>query len=242
MIARSIAKKVRISEISLGEWVKKEGMEPSFVRTKEGEEISRARILATIVSKFVADDGNYAAVTLDDGSDTIRAKTFKTAKLLGKTEIGQVYDVIGKIREYNGEVYLIPEIMKSVGDPNFEVLRRLELIYRDIGMKKAKDLVAKNKAKYMNPEELKRDLANNHGLRREWMEIFLGAEPTEGEKEMGSLKNEIMELIESDQEGVSFSYIIDKVKAKQADIEAVIDEFLADGICYEPVPGKIKKI
>ena len=144
-IQRLTAKKVRISDIMSGRWVKREGMEPSFVVTDQGEKVSRARILGTIVQTFMAEDGNFGSVTLDDGFDTIRAKTFKTVKPLDEFNVGDNVDLIGKVREYNGELYVIPEVVTRLQDPNFELLRRLELI------KKAREL--KGKPPEASPEE-----------------------------------------------------------------------------------------
>ena len=36
--------------------------------------------------------------------------------------------------------------------------------------------------------------------------------------------------------------ILEKVKGGEARIESVINEILSEGICYEPTPGKIKRI
>ena len=126
-IQRMTAKKVRIYDIINGKWVKKEGMEPSYVETNYGDQLSRVRIMGTIVSKFIAEDGNFASITVDDATDTIRAKTFKTIKPVDTVEIGDIVDVIGKVREYNEEIYLIPEIILKMTDPNMELLRKLEV-------------------------------------------------------------------------------------------------------------------
>ena len=53
-IKRQTAIKVRIADLIAGEWVKKEGMEPSFVRTAGGSEVSRARVMATVVGQFIS--------------------------------------------------------------------------------------------------------------------------------------------------------------------------------------------
>ena len=126
-LERLTAKKVRIADITNGEWVKKEGMEPSFILTNYKERISRARVLGTVVAKFMREDGNFGSITIDDGSDTIRAKTFKTVKPVEGIEIGNVIDIVGKIREYNGEVYVMPEVLLRVENPNLELLRALEI-------------------------------------------------------------------------------------------------------------------
>lgn len=239
MIERQTAKKAKIWDIVNGTFEKKEGMEPSFVKTQQGEEISRARILGTVVSKFVAEDGNYASVTIDDGSDTIRLKVFKTTKPLDSLEAGDIVDVVGKIREYEGEIYVIPEVVRKA-NPNFELLRRLELVHKATGIKKAKELIEKNKDK--NPEELKKELMDK-GLKREWIELHLEkGEGKEEGKEKKVLKNEILKIIEDSKDGIVYSELMKKVEAEETEIESAIDGLLNDGICYEPSPGKIRKI
>ena len=238
MIERQTAKKVRIWDVMNGSFVKREGFDPSFVRTQQGEEVSRARILGTVVSKFIAEDGNYASVTVDDGTDTIRLKVFKTTKPLDSLEIGDIVDIIGKVREYEGETYVIPEIVRKT-KPNFELLRRLELIYKERGIGKAKRLAEKKRGK--KPEELKKELMEK-GLKTEWIEIALGKEGEEEGKEKKVLKNDILKIIEDSKDGIVYSELMKKAKAEETEIESAIDELLNDGICYEPSPGKIRKI
>jgi RPA family protein len=216
-IQRMTARKVRISDVVNGKWVKREGMEPSFVVTDSGEKVSRARIMGTVVANFMAEDGNFGSVTLDDGTDTIRAKTFKTLKPLDSLKIGDMVEMIGKVREYNGEVYIIPEVVTGLQDPNMELLRRLELI------KKAQEL--KGRPPEAPPEE-----AGPSGKEEQKKE-----DDTE-------LRKEILAVIESEPEGVEYRVILEGVKAPENRIESVLNEILAEGICYEPTPGKVKKI
>jgi len=220
---------------------KKGGFEPSFVKTPSGEEIARARILATIVAKFVAEDGNYAAVTLDDGSDTMRAKTFKTVKPLDTVEIGDIVDVIGKLREYNGEKYLMPEVVSKVTDPNVEVMRRLEMVYKQTAARRAKEFLEKNKSR--NPDELRQELSEKFGVEKPIIDSMLGEGGKKaGGSEKGSLKKQLLDVINASKDGIVYSQLMKSVKAKGADIESAVDELLNDGMCYEPSPGRIRKI
>ncbi|MEM7815885.1 MAG: OB-fold nucleic acid binding domain-containing protein [Candidatus Aenigmatarchaeota archaeon] len=207
MPERMTARKVRIAEITNGRWVKNEGLEPSFVVTPSGEQVSRARIMGTVVSKFVSEDENFASITVDDSTDTIRVKTFKTVKPLDVVQTGDIVDVIGKVREYNAEVYIMPEIVRKIEDPNLELLRRLELIA------KARKLMQSPIPQFISAKE---DRAN--------------------------LKKKVLEVIESDKSGVSYSKILEMVNAPETQVESVVNELLDEGICYEPTPGKIRKI
>ncbi len=124
--------KVRMSDIVNGEFVKQD--EQSFVRTKSGKELSRVRILGYVVEKFVSNDGNYAVLTLDDSTETLRAKFFQQyVSSIKDVNVGDLIDIYGFLREYEGEVYLAPLITKKTIDPNYEVLRKLELGAQELG-------------------------------------------------------------------------------------------------------------
>jgi RPA family protein len=208
-IERMTARKIRIADLTNGRWVKNEGLEPSYIVTQAGMQVSRARILGTVVSKFVSEDENFASITIDDSTDTIRAKTFKTVKPLDVVQIGDVVDLIGKIREYNAEIYVMPEIVRKITDPNMEVLRKLELIATAKKLQQGESQPAQ----------------------------FVSAK-----EDRASLKKKVTEVIESEKAGMAYSKILEMVKAPETQIEAVVNELLEEGICYEPTPGKIKKI
>ena len=205
MIERQTAKKVRISSLMGGTWVKKEGMEPSFITTEYGEQVSRARVMGTIVGKFVAEDEAFASITLDDGTDTMRAKTFKQVQPLDTVNQGELVDVIGKVREWNGEVYMIPEVVLKVDDPNIELLRRLEI---------AEKLQA------------------------------MGAHPAAAPAAAApdGLREDVLKLISTEPEGISYDALLKKIEKPEPAVEKVINNLLGEGVCYEPTPGKIKKI
>ena len=118
--------KVRISDIVNGEFVKQD--EQSFVRAKDSRELGRVRILGTVVEKFLAKDNNYAAFTLDDSTETIRTKFFQQyVHQIKDINSGDLLEIFGFVREYEGEVYISPLISRKISDLNYEVLRKLEL-------------------------------------------------------------------------------------------------------------------
>ena len=203
------AKKVMVCDLMNGQWNRREGFEPSFVVSPSGERISRARILGTVVAKFLADDGNFASITLDDSTDTIRAKTFKTVKPLDVVEVGDIVDAIGKVKEYNAEIYIVPEVARKVDDPNTELLRRLEIAAR---------------------------------LRVRGAEPTAGDQP-EGQKgDVSEVRKELLKIMDSQREGISYSELVEKSGRPEQIVEAAVNELLAEGVCYEPSPGKIRKI
>jgi len=196
-------------------------MEPSYVVTGYGDQLSRVRVMGTIVSKFVAEDGNFASITVDDATDTIRAKVFKTVKPIDTAEIGDIVDVTGKVREYNDEIYMIPEIVLKITDPNLELLRKLEV---------------KAELKRFGSGESKPEATQAQTSDQE--------KETEAEKvsDKEDLRKQVLDKIEASTEGIGYSEIMSSMSEPEEQVESVINVLLAEGICYEPTPGKIRKI
>jgi RPA family protein len=132
MQERQVARKLYIKTINSGKFVQidrkleEDRFIPNYIEIN-GEKISRVRVLATVIDKFVSESGDYAALTLDDTTDTIRCKIFGDLEIIENIEKGDLVDVIGKVREYNEEIYIQPEIIVKITDPNLEVLRKLEI-------------------------------------------------------------------------------------------------------------------
>ncbi len=133
MQERQVAHKMDIKTANTGKYIQidrtseEDKYTPNYVEMEDGTQISRVRIMATVLDKYVSEDGNYASLTLDDTTDTIRCKIFKELDIIETIEKGDLVDLVGKIKEYNEERYIQPEIIVRIENPNFEVLRVLEL-------------------------------------------------------------------------------------------------------------------
>jgi len=126
---RSIAHKVKIEDLVNGKYVRPSESEPSHLLTPWGQRILRAHTIATIIDKFISEDRNYGNLRVDDGSETIRLKAWgQDVQTLDDFKVGDFVDVIGRIREYEGEVYIVPEVIGRVEDPNWELVRELEIL------------------------------------------------------------------------------------------------------------------
>ena len=125
-IERQVAYKVWLNSLHNTQYIKQEGWDPNYV-VLDGKQVSRVHVVATVVGRFMAEDGNYGAITLDDGSDTIRVKAFgPDVKTIEAAEVGKLVRFVGKIKEYNSEIYLSPEIVREVS-PNWLIVHKLEL-------------------------------------------------------------------------------------------------------------------
>lgn len=92
------------------------------------KKIVRINIIANIIDKYVSDgEKRYATVTIDDASGQIRIKVFgEDVAMLTDISQGDTIAVIGVLRSYNRDIYILPEIIKKV-DPRYLLVRKLEL-------------------------------------------------------------------------------------------------------------------
>ena len=241
---RLTAIKTEIKDIIDGRYVKAEGFESNYVITPNGLKISRARILGTVMTKFITEDGNYGFIVLDDETDTLRVKAFKNTKIFDNIEVGDLVDVIGKIREYDEEIYLSPEIVRKIKNPNFLILRKAELLNQKKEFEEIKKKVKGFMKSTTDLDEI-RKLAEAEGIDPGIVESIAESEEKEPEKEdKKSLKDSILKIIDRLDEGTGAEYtaIITESKLSEVEVEEVINDLLSEGTCYEPRPGRIKRL
>ncbi len=241
---RQTTKVARISDIVNGTFVKKEGMEPSYVLTSLGERIARTKIVGTIVDKFMSDDGNYSSVTIDDDTDAIRTKAFQEdSDFFDDFNIGDHVMLIGKVREYNDENYIIPEVLKRAGN-DYESYHKLKVLKRITEKKKINEMVKKSQDKFSDLQELKKYMVKKHGFNEEDIESVLenlGDKVKEKEKDYKPLLLELIKDMDKG-EGVTFKELLKESGMEDSLFQETANELLTEGICYEPKPGVIKKV
>ena len=123
---RNVAYKIRIGDIVKGKPVIEDGR---FLFLELGEKkVVRVNLVANVVDKYVADgEKKYAVLTVDDASGQIKLKTFgEDISLLKDLSQGDTLQIIGLLRDYNNELYILPEIAKPV-DPRWLLVRKLEI-------------------------------------------------------------------------------------------------------------------
>ncbi|NCN99162.1 hypothetical protein COU62_00715 [Candidatus Pacearchaeota archaeon CG10_big_fil_rev_8_21_14_0_10_35_219] len=122
---RNIAYKLRIGDILSGKPV----LDADKFRLLElgDKHIVRVNIIANVIEKYVQDDEKkFASVTLDDASGQIKLKNFgEEIQKLDKLSQGDTIQVIGVLRSWNNELYILPEIVKP-RTPEYLMLRKLE--------------------------------------------------------------------------------------------------------------------
>jgi len=126
---RQIAYKVRIKDILNGKYIKEEGWKPNYVAAEDGRNISRINLIGVIVDKqFEFEKG---VLVIDDGSGKIMIRSFDDNNKLNDLNIGEAVLIIGRPREYNNEMFIMPEIIKKIKNDKWIDFRRLELEKND---------------------------------------------------------------------------------------------------------------
>jgi len=134
MRKRMTAVRASISDIVNGTYGEDNG---AHVTSSYGVELRRVVIVGFVVSKFTSDpeEGKkrITSITLDDGTETIQINVWgeEESALLEGVKQDILALVIGKVRKsknpkYEDNIYLIPEIVKEIKDPNYMGLHLLE--------------------------------------------------------------------------------------------------------------------
>lgn len=132
---RHTAKKVFIKQL-LGKKVVTENNATSI--EVDEKLVYRVNIIGTIVQKYVAK--NFIFLTIDDSTESIRIKAFNEEKALFENlEVGDDILLVGRLREYNDELYISPEIASKITSPNLWMLRKLEIIKENEKPKEKED-------------------------------------------------------------------------------------------------------
>lgn len=126
MEKRQTAFKVWIKDLIQGKYFVEEGWTPNYVLTDYGLKASRVNLIATIV-KISNEDEAQKFIYVDDGSAEISLRDFGEVNVFKGFNIGDTIQIIARVREYNGEKYLTPEIIKKVDDIKWLQLRKIEL-------------------------------------------------------------------------------------------------------------------
>jgi len=249
-IKRLTAKKSGISEVTKGKFFKKPGFESNYVLTHLGRRLSRVRVLGLVVDKFMNADSSYSAITIDDSSDTVRCKFFGGLKIFDGVEAGSIVDVVGKVREYNGEIYIAPEIVTKITDPNFETMRILEL---SLIAKQQKEKIAKiqelkkktsdikeikNSAKDMMSEEDAETIIEAEGIINE----NISATDAKAVQPKDAKETIIKIVNESGKDGVDYQLVLAKSGLPESAVDMAVQSLLESGILFEPRPGKLKSL
>ena len=229
---RATAIKMHIDQINSGNYVKSDTN--SYLETTFGVQVSRVHILGTIVGRWVSstnDDSKpdrtpQASIIVDDSTETIRVRVWKDdVKLFEDLQIGDIVNIVGRVREYETEKYISPEIVKKIENPNWELIHELEII------------------EFLS--RLKSD-TNLQKISTEAQQITsTDSEPMKIDQNQKSIfKDKIVDLInELDKgSGVNINQLKEDAKIPENEFQNAIMELINEGAIYQPSPGKYRKL
>jgi len=211
---REVARKAWIGSLIKGEYHKSEGWTPGYIEF-DGQKYSRVSLVATVVAKFLTEDGNYASITLDDGTETVRLKAFGPDVLkLRELHVGHIVRCVGKVRMYNEEIYITPEIVRQLQDPHWILVHKLQL--------GAPDTI-------LIPAEVKPQVPEQAAVEAIKEEVV-------------NVQKQILDLIRSSDGGLGadMQQIIGSSGLEEEEAKNVLFALLKSGDIYEPRKGKLK--
>jgi len=127
MQKRYVAYKLCIADIIKGEFVKDE-FSAGYIKFNKIN-VFRTNIIATIVYK--SEDVNYTSAVIDDGTAKISLRSFENTNAFSKVDVGDMIMVIGRLREFNDEKYIVPEILNKVNNAEWMNVWKLQWIKKN---------------------------------------------------------------------------------------------------------------
>jgi RPA family protein len=228
---RNTAYKLWISDLLNGNLVNgTDGVTANFFRVHNND-IHRVNLVGNVVFKYNISDGNYGSVTVDDGSGSIRLKAWREdTAIFENVNVGDMVLVIGRPRSFNNEVYINPEMIKVLKDPNWELVRKLELL-KEYGppSKAAEAIEAVDELSYEAPKPV----AQNSYVEEEVVEDI-----------SETLRQKILTIIESNSEekGLEISTLIKISGLDEKQVESTVNDLLSEGEVFEPRKGFLKVV
>jgi len=220
--SRQTAYKVWIADLVIGEYHKEAGeWVPNFVLIKD-KKVSRVNVIASVVDKYVSDGEGHISLDLDDGSGVIKVKVWKDdVSLLNNVNIGELINLVGRVRKFNNETYLTPEVVKKIDNISWAKLRKLELLKL-----------------YGEPKRQEATIPVVAG-ERAISQVDVGEIPEENLTQ--SKRQRILDIISKGDE-VSYDALVMDSGYSEEEVRGVIKDLIKEGEVYQPKPGVIRAI
>lgn len=212
-----------------------------------GKEVYRINLIANVIDKFESSQKQYVNITLDDGTGNVRVKAFADSiHLLQNINLGDSVLMVGVLRFYNDELYIMPEIVKTI-DPKWLLARKLEL-EEEYGALYANTRGYETLNESTSTEPVQEELRQNFGKSAQESENVQEKEEVVVEKiDSGklnepSLRDKIVEMIKEKESegGLDIEKLIMAMKDPVDMINKEITVLLEEGSIYEPKPGRLR--
>ncbi len=227
---RNTAYKLWISDLLNANFATTNGVSANFFRI-HNKDVHRVNFVANVIFKFDAVDKNYGSITIDDGSGSIRLKAWREdAAVFDNIKVGDMVLVIGRPRSFNNEVYINPELIRVLGDPNWELVRKLELL-KDYGppSKISGELDVSDELSYSLPKPAVQQAVVEEEVLEDVSE---------------TLRQKVLSILESssDDKGLEVSSLIKISGLDEKQVESTVNDLLAEGEIFEPRKGFLKVV
>lgn len=223
----------------------------------KGKDIYRVNLIANVIDKFESNQKPYINVSLDDGTGDLRVKAFADdVHLLQNLQLGDTVLVVGILRYYNDEIYIMPEIVKTV-EPKWLVARKLELekeygnmyneavtnydstgeMNENVGVQGSSlNVVGSPKYSSIKPEETDKTVSFTE---EEKIDLSSGNGNNKVDK---SMRDKLLDMIRNaeNEGGMDIDNIIMALKEPVDQINKEITVLLEEGSIYEPKPGRLR--
>lgn len=229
------AAKVSIQELEEGEYIEEKEQNPNYIFIDKNKKIFRINIIATLVHKELR--GSVTSLLVDDGTGKIIMRLFEENKTAVNLEVGDVVQIIGKIRIFNQEKYIFPEIIKKINSLWLKV-RSVEL-QKDDKIEKS-EKIQKGKTEIISNEKKEnvKEIAKN--LIEDTVETFeIVSEEIEENDPLLPFEKISKLIADLDKgEGVMIEEIIERSPLEKT--EEIIEKMLENGDIFQNTPGKVR--
>ncbi len=225
---RHVAQKVSLATITSGTHIKEAEDAPNFLLTQENKKVYRINVMGIIIS--IEKTGSITSMLLDDSTDVMTLRFFEESSKINAISVGSSVLIVGKVRTYNGSMYVTPEIIKEI-DPAWLKVRAHELKE----LKNQAPTLESPKPSVSTPENVSKVEPATKELEVEDFTQEAGTQQSD------LLPEEILiDLIRTldTGEGVAIEDIIEKSTINNA--EDIIQRLIANGEIFNNLPGKVK--
>ena len=244
---RQVAYKIPIKEIHRGDFIKENEDTPNYLLTSDEKKIYRLNLIGIIINKELV--GSITNLFIEDGTGNIIVRSFEENKYVETINVGEIILVIGKVRVFNDQKYISPEIIKKT-TANWLKLRSIELkeYQKEIIINSPSKIVKENEKPKISisnskTEEIKKEIPKipseehlietNSILNNELFDEEIVEDVALPFQKINSL---IKELDKG--EGVLIEEILEKYNIENT--ENIIKIMLQNGEIFQIQPGKVK--
>lgn len=215
MQERNVAHRIWLSNLCSGIYVESEGeFEPNYVQLQE-ERVSRVNVVGTVIDKFTGESATFSSLTIDDGSASMQLRAFKeNMRIFNNIGVGDLVLCIAKPRLYQNEIYLVPDVAMKLDNPNWELLRKVEL-FKAYGKPQASIIRENPQAAIAMPPK------NYDGI----------------------VKQKALEIItQQGDSGTTIVFLSEQIRKPEDDTVQLIEDLVRMGLIYQDKPGYYKII